>query len=143
MHGDDFVPVGRREDLEWLKNKMGRRFARKTKILGKGKEEKAEARELNKIIRRTKEVRGRPKARGDCNTVYGLLEGKCCDYPVVRGRGQRRRQHQGARRRTGWSIQILGSQTELHSTGPARLAVRSQRTLQTGCPAPPRGTGSS
>ena len=32
VHGSDFVTVGKREDVEWLKNQMGRRFEIKTKI---------------------------------------------------------------------------------------------------------------
>jgi hypothetical protein len=53
LHGDDFASVGRREDVKKFKEKLEERFEIKTEILGRGKEEKKEARVLNRTIRVT------------------------------------------------------------------------------------------
>ena len=55
IHGDDFVTVGRRQDNEWFKNKMQKRFEIKTTVIGGGEDEEREGRVLNRVVRRTEE----------------------------------------------------------------------------------------
>ena len=55
VHGDDFVSVGSRADLAWMKEKLQKRFEVKTELVG-GKPEEGDAQEariLNRIIRVT------------------------------------------------------------------------------------------
>ena len=55
VHGDDFVCVGRPEDLKWLKAKLSVRFEVKTTTVGPNVQdgEVREARILNRVIRVT------------------------------------------------------------------------------------------
>ena len=55
MHGDDFVCVGKPDDLKWLKAKLSLRFEIKTSMVGMNAQdgEIREARILNRIIRVT------------------------------------------------------------------------------------------
>ena len=53
VHGDDFVSSGSREALAWSKSKLDARFEIKTKIIGTDKQEVAETRILNRIVRQT------------------------------------------------------------------------------------------
>ena len=53
VHGDDFVTVGKLEEVNWLKKQLDARFELKTKIIGKDHE--SEARVLNRIVRQTPE----------------------------------------------------------------------------------------
>ena len=57
VHGDDFVCVGRPEDLKWLKVKLSARFEIKTTTVGANAHdgEVREARILNRVIRNTPE----------------------------------------------------------------------------------------
>ena len=57
MHGDDFVSVGRREDVQWFRSVLSARFEIKTCIVG-SRADLGEAREgkvLNRIVRCTEE----------------------------------------------------------------------------------------
>ena len=53
VHGDDFVSVGKRSQVNKFKDKLEGRFELKTNIVGKGPDEKKEARILNRIVRIT------------------------------------------------------------------------------------------
>ena len=53
IHGDDFVTVGERKEVEWLKGKLGERFEVKNKVLGKGVGVSKEETILNRIVRVT------------------------------------------------------------------------------------------
>lgn len=55
VHGGDFVRVGSPEDLEWMKEKLQKRFEIRTTTVGTSEEEGEvkEARILNRIIRAT------------------------------------------------------------------------------------------
>ena len=56
VHGDDFVTVGKREDVKWFKEKLEGRFEIKTKTIGRGgQDEVTEAKVLNRVIRVTDE----------------------------------------------------------------------------------------
>ena len=55
VRGDDFITVGNRKNIRWLKNKLEGRFEIKTKIIGQGEGKDREARALNRIIRVTPE----------------------------------------------------------------------------------------
>ena len=53
VHGDDFITVGERKNLDWLDAELRKSFEIKTEILGPdaGKGEHAEIRILNRILR--------------------------------------------------------------------------------------------
>ncbi len=51
VHGDDFVTVGKVEEVQWLRQKLEERFELKTTVVGK--EEEPEGRILNRIVRCT------------------------------------------------------------------------------------------
>ncbi|MDA8582757.1 reverse transcriptase domain-containing protein [bacterium] len=53
VHGDDFVSCGHRASLAWFKGKLDDRFEIKTKVIGRGKDEVAETRILNRVVRMT------------------------------------------------------------------------------------------
>jgi len=55
IHGDDFVATETREQLEWLKGKLSKRFEIKATMVGGGIDEEKEGRVLNRIIRRTEQ----------------------------------------------------------------------------------------
>jgi len=50
VHGDDFVTTGGRENIQWLKKELEKRFEIKTTMMGLGPNEVREARLLNRII---------------------------------------------------------------------------------------------
>ena len=35
VHGDDFVTVGSKEDIQWMKEQVDKRFELKTEMIGK------------------------------------------------------------------------------------------------------------
>ena len=51
VHGDDFVGVGDRQDLEWFMQELQRRFDINTAMLGLGEGEAREGNILNRVIR--------------------------------------------------------------------------------------------
>ena len=53
VHGDDFVAVGQRNEIQKFKQQLAKRFTMKTKIVGSGagEGEVQEARVLNRIVR--------------------------------------------------------------------------------------------
>ena len=53
VHGDDFITVGKREQVLWFRGVLECRFELKTKIIGAGAGEAQEARVLNRVIRVT------------------------------------------------------------------------------------------
>ena len=53
VHGDDFIIVGQREAVAWFRQRLAERFEIKTKVIGNEADEVAEARVLNRILRRT------------------------------------------------------------------------------------------
>ena len=53
VHGDDFVSVGGKEECQWLKGMLERRFEIKTEMVGSGEDEVKEERILNRLIRIT------------------------------------------------------------------------------------------
>ena len=53
VHGDDFITVGRREAAAWFRERLAGRFEIKTKVIGDGVDDVAEARVLNRVLRRT------------------------------------------------------------------------------------------
>lgn len=55
VHGDDYCSVGQREDIEWSREHLDRRFTLKTTIVGDGAKEEKEARVLNRVIRFTEQ----------------------------------------------------------------------------------------
>ena len=55
VRGDDFVSVGSREGMHEFKGKLEGRFEIKTRLVGSGEGEEAEARVLNRVIRVTPE----------------------------------------------------------------------------------------
>ena len=55
VHGDDYVSVGKRKDIEWLKGKIEKEFDIKTHIIGLGEGLEREAKVLNRVIRATEE----------------------------------------------------------------------------------------
>jgi hypothetical protein len=54
VHGDDYVTVGKRSDVEWFKGELEHKFEIKTSIAGRDKDLEDEVRVLNRIIRRTR-----------------------------------------------------------------------------------------
>jgi hypothetical protein len=55
LHGDDFVSVGKRENVKMFRKKLEERFEVKTEVVGSLDSEKKEVRILNRIIRKTSE----------------------------------------------------------------------------------------
>ena len=55
IHGDDFITVGAREGVKWLRTELERRFEVKTTVIGKGEGEANEGRVLNRVRRRTEQ----------------------------------------------------------------------------------------
>lgn len=53
VHGDDFVSVGGRESLCWLRARLEERFEIKTKVIGRHTGERREDRILNRVVRVT------------------------------------------------------------------------------------------
>ena len=51
VHGDDFISVGSRESLSWMKCRLEERFEVKTTLIGHRKGEAPEGRVLNRVIR--------------------------------------------------------------------------------------------
>eukprot|EP00973_Karenia_brevis_P037899 5227222-Karenia_brevis.AAC.1 len=53
VHGDDFVTSGRREETEWFREQLKKRFQIKSQTIGDGEGEVREGKVLNRIIRKT------------------------------------------------------------------------------------------
>eukprot|EP00973_Karenia_brevis_P037396 5156352-Karenia_brevis.AAC.1 len=53
VHGDDFVSVGEKADLDWFRAELGKRFKVKTAKVGTCGDQVSEARVLNRILRVT------------------------------------------------------------------------------------------
>ena len=53
VHGDDFVTSGERDDLQWLKEQMEKRFEIKTQTIGHGPGDSREGKVLNRVLRAT------------------------------------------------------------------------------------------
>jgi len=53
VHGDDYASTGTREDLEWLREELEKKFDIKTTLVGHDKDQEKEMKVLNRIIRAT------------------------------------------------------------------------------------------
>ena len=53
VHGDDFVAVDFRGNIEWLRQKLASRFEIKTTMIGDGENEEKEGKVLNRVVRIT------------------------------------------------------------------------------------------
>ena len=54
MHGDDFLVVGMPKELKWMQGKIEEKYELTVEVLGPDKDQCAEVRVLNRILRWTK-----------------------------------------------------------------------------------------
>ena len=55
VHGDDFMTTGQREDAEWFKRELNKRFSVSATVVGNGDDEVREARLLGRLVRWTEQ----------------------------------------------------------------------------------------
>ena len=101
IHGDDYVSVGKEQDLMWMKQEVEKRYKLKTQILGPGQHEEQQVRVLNRVLTWTKDgilYEADPRHVEILIKELGLTNAKSVCTPGTKEEGRTKEDHQTALR---------------------------------------------